>query len=62
LENIPNEQNVEQKFQIQVPPKYNPIGIFGLKRNHLATLVDGRKEENKNGFLSQALTSVTRLG
>jgi hypothetical protein len=28
----------EYVHNIQCPPKYTQIGIFGLKRNHLATL------------------------
>jgi hypothetical protein len=28
-------------FHILSPPKFTQIGIFGLKRNHLATLFDG---------------------
>jgi hypothetical protein len=30
--------NISQHFPFHDPPKYTQIGIFGLKRNHLATL------------------------
>jgi hypothetical protein len=36
--NIPNDQKICQHFPFQGPQKYTQIGIFGLKRNHLATL------------------------
>jgi hypothetical protein len=29
-----------QYFPIQGPPKFTQIGIFGLKRNHLATAIE----------------------
>jgi hypothetical protein len=35
--NIPNYQNIYQRFPFQGSLKYTQIGIFGLKRNHLAT-------------------------
>jgi hypothetical protein len=39
LSDIPNGDKIFQHFTIQGPPKYTQIGIFGLKRNHLATLL-----------------------
>jgi hypothetical protein len=39
-----------QQFPFQGPQKFTKIGIFGLKRNHLATLV--------RGVLHQLLLSV----
>jgi hypothetical protein len=30
-----------QHFAFQGPPKYSQIGIFGMKINHLATLMGG---------------------
>jgi hypothetical protein len=41
LLNIPNGHKIYQHFTFQGPPKFTQIGIFGLKRNHLATLVGG---------------------
>jgi hypothetical protein len=55
--NIPNVHKIYQHFTIQGPPKFTQNDIFGLKINHLATLVhapvgehgelvdDGRVEE-----------------
>jgi hypothetical protein len=37
--NVPNGPKISQHFQIS---KFSQIGIFGLKRNHLATLVSNR--------------------
>jgi hypothetical protein len=44
--NVPNGCNTvkiakecTKTFQFQSPPKFTQIGIFGLKTNHLATLV-----------------------
>jgi hypothetical protein len=40
LKNIPNDHKIYyQHFFIQGPTKFTQIGIFGLKTNHLATLV-----------------------
>jgi hypothetical protein len=39
LLNIPNGHKINQLFTFQGPPKFTQIGIFGLKRNHLATLL-----------------------
>jgi hypothetical protein len=36
-----------QHFPIYVPSKLTQIGIFGLKINHLATLIRGRFSELK---------------
>jgi hypothetical protein len=38
---IPNDHKIYQHFPFQGPPKCTQIGIFGLKINHLATLVFG---------------------
>jgi hypothetical protein len=38
-ENLPNGHKICQQFPLQDPPKFTQIGIFGLKINHLATLV-----------------------
>jgi hypothetical protein len=35
---IPNLHKIYQHLQLQVPPKFTKIWIFGLKTNHLATL------------------------
>jgi hypothetical protein len=37
--NIPNGHKIYRHFSIQGPPTFTQIGIFGLKTNHLATLV-----------------------
>jgi hypothetical protein len=37
LQYIPNGQRIYQPFPFQGPPKFTPIGISGLKINHLAT-------------------------
>jgi hypothetical protein len=42
---IPNDQNMYEHFPFKGPPKYTQIGIFGLKRNHLATLIWRRWED-----------------
>jgi hypothetical protein len=42
LQNIANGHKIYQHFSITGPTKFTQIGIFGLKRNHLATLVTGR--------------------
>jgi hypothetical protein len=42
VKNIPNVQKIYkiyQHFRIYGPPKFTQIGIFGLKINHLASLV-----------------------
>jgi hypothetical protein len=41
-ENRPNGLKIFQHLPLQDPPKLTQIGIFGLKRNHLATLTDSR--------------------
>jgi hypothetical protein len=38
-QNIPNEHKIYQYFPFQGPPKFTQIRIFGLKINHLATLL-----------------------
>jgi hypothetical protein len=40
--NIPNGHKIYQDFPFQGPPKFTQIGIFGMKRNHLATLLENR--------------------
>jgi hypothetical protein len=41
----PNGHKIYQHFQFQDLPKFTQIGIFGLKRNHLATLQLNELEE-----------------
>jgi hypothetical protein len=36
---ITNDHKIYKRFPFQGPPKFTQIGIFGLKRNHLATLI-----------------------
>jgi hypothetical protein len=54
-ENWPNgSHKIYQHLPSQDPPKFTQIGIFGLKINHLATLIEGRalfpgKEERQFG-------------
>jgi hypothetical protein len=38
LLNIPNGHKMYQYLPMYGPPKFTQIGIFGMKRNHLATL------------------------
>jgi hypothetical protein len=37
--NGPNVYKIYQHLQLQDPPKFTQNGIFGLKINHLATLI-----------------------
>jgi hypothetical protein len=37
-QNISNGHKIYQQFPLQDPPKFTQIGIFGLKRNHPASL------------------------
>jgi hypothetical protein len=37
--NIPNGHKMYENLLFRGPTKLSPIGIFGLKTNHLATLV-----------------------
>jgi hypothetical protein len=37
--NRPNGHKIYQHLPLQDPPKFTLIGIFGLKTNHLATLI-----------------------
>jgi hypothetical protein len=41
---MPNCRKINQHFPLQGPPKYPEIGIFGLKTNHLATLIRFRNQ------------------
>jgi hypothetical protein len=36
--NRPNLHKIYPHFQLEYPPKFTQIGIFGLKTNHLASL------------------------
>jgi hypothetical protein len=38
-QNIPNGHKIYKHFTLQDPPKLIQIGIFGLKKCHLATLI-----------------------
>jgi hypothetical protein len=38
-QNTPNGHKIYQDFSLQDPPKFTQMGIFGLKTNHLATLL-----------------------
>jgi hypothetical protein len=49
LENIPNGHKIYQHFPLQDTPKYTQIGIFGLKINHLVTLVFVCCSKKKSG-------------
>jgi hypothetical protein len=39
VKNRPNGNKIFQHLPLQDPPEFTQIGIFGLKTNHLATLV-----------------------
>jgi hypothetical protein len=43
-----NGCKIYQHLPLQDPPKFTQIWIFGLKRNHLATLIDGIKNPEVN--------------
>jgi hypothetical protein len=43
LSNIPNGHKIYHQFAIKGPPKCSQIEIFGLKINHLATLLRRKK-------------------
>jgi hypothetical protein len=49
---LPNGCKIYPHFPFQCPPKYTQIGIFGLKTNHLATLLfgSGQRKEVCLGF------------
>jgi hypothetical protein len=40
---IPNGRKIYQHFPFQGPPEYTQSGNFGLKINHLATLMERAK-------------------
>jgi hypothetical protein len=41
-----------QHFPFQGPPKFTQIGIFGLKTNHLATLLGSSAERDSDALKS----------
>jgi hypothetical protein len=43
--NIPHGHKIYQHFPFQCSPKFTQIGIFGLKLNHLATLLQERVKD-----------------
>jgi hypothetical protein len=56
---VPNGHKIYQHFPFKGPPKYTKIGIFGLKINHLATLVgchfETPRTKNKFSFQSECV-------
>jgi hypothetical protein len=46
---------------LQDPPKFTQIWIYGLKTNHLATLIGSKRDSDKPGSI-QVGFRVTRLG
>jgi hypothetical protein len=46
-ENIPNGHKILQHFLFQDPPNFTKTIIFGLKTNHLATLLRSRDHSMK---------------
>jgi hypothetical protein len=50
LINIPNGHAIYQYFTFQGPPKLTQIGSFGLKRNHLTTLVTRCENDDTNSL------------
>jgi hypothetical protein len=55
---ILNGHKIYQHFPFQGPPKFTKIGIFGLKINHLATLVI----IVRNNILGLRVADLVRLG
>jgi hypothetical protein len=47
LQNGPSVRKLYQHRQLQDPPKFTQICIFGLKTNHLATLVRQQEQHKK---------------
>jgi hypothetical protein len=48
---MPNDHKIHQHFPLKGPPKFTQIEIFGLKTDHLATLIrtiKNRQEPSKN--------------
>jgi hypothetical protein len=45
---ISNDHKIYQHFPILGPPKFDKIGIFGLKRNHLATLQNSARTDQND--------------
>jgi hypothetical protein len=60
--NIPNDHNILQHFPFQGPPKVTEIKIFGLKTNHLATLILNNFanpiETHTNGRIRSSLKTI----
>jgi hypothetical protein len=50
-QNVRNGHKIYQHFPIKGPPKFTPIGIFGLKINHLATRILGTRCSGSGHFL-----------
>jgi hypothetical protein len=48
--NRSNGHKIYQDFQLQDPSKFTQIGIFGLKTNHLATLVGPSSDLRSRDF------------
>jgi hypothetical protein len=47
-QNGPNCRKIDQHLPLKEPPKFTPIGIFGLKICHLSTLVHEHQQETKS--------------
>jgi hypothetical protein len=48
-EHLPNGPEIYQHLPLSDPPKFAQIGIFGLKTNHLATLINTLATPGKSG-------------
>jgi hypothetical protein len=51
--NGPSVHKINQNLPLQNPPKFPQIWVFGLKTNHLATLMSTIKSERKKLALKQ---------
>jgi hypothetical protein len=58
--NVPNGHKIFQHFHIRDPEIFSQIGIFGLKTNHLATLVTTEALFEKKGLFFKNSLSQSR--
>jgi hypothetical protein len=60
--NIPNGHYIWQHFPFQGPPNFTQIVIFGLKINHLATLVGKREKDVASVSLRHGVSFIDLQG
>jgi hypothetical protein len=61
LSNIPKGPKIYQHFAFKDPPKFTQIGIFGSKRNHLATLRETWRNDEDSAFALRRIPRECRL-